>query len=145
MHKGRRQVLEGLVSSPKCYCSPCRWVFGGGVNFREQIFGATFRFFARFKHFPFLLSYPKDDLPWLGGTNPYPLAPTITPLLSSLFGGGPGGNSTGPGRKIVLVRNMKEILNKEIVGEEEVSARKENFNFDRCSIKFISSRLLLSE
>lgn len=37
-----------------------------------------------------------NELPALGGTNPYPLAPTTTPLLSALLGGGPGGNNTGP-------------------------------------------------
>lgn len=40
-----------------------------------------------------------NELPALGGTNPYPLAPTITPLVSAEFGGGPGGNNTGPVRK----------------------------------------------
>jgi len=35
-------------------------------------------------------------LPAPGGTNPYPLAPTMTPLVSAVLGGGPGGNNTGP-------------------------------------------------
>jgi len=39
------------------------------------------------------------ELPALGGTNPYPLAPTMTPLVSALLGGGPGGNNTGPTKK----------------------------------------------
>lgn len=39
------------------------------------------------------------ELPAEGGTNPYPLAPTMTPLLSAELGGGPGGNNTGPTEK----------------------------------------------
>ena len=35
-------------------------------------------------------------LPELGGTKPYPLAPTITPLVSTLSGGGFDGKTTGP-------------------------------------------------
>lgn len=37
-----------------------------------------------------------NDLPVFGGTNPYPLAPTITPLVSARFGSGPGGKRIGP-------------------------------------------------
>lgn len=37
-----------------------------------------------------------NELPALGGTNPYPLAPTTTPLVSAELGGGPGGNNIGP-------------------------------------------------
>lgn len=40
-----------------------------------------------------------NELPALGGTNPYPLAPTTTPLVSAVLGGGPGGNNTGPVRE----------------------------------------------
>lgn len=39
------------------------------------------------------------ELPAEGGTNPYPLAPTMTPLESAELGGGPGGNNTGPTEK----------------------------------------------
>jgi hypothetical protein len=45
-----------------------------------------------------------NELPALGGTNPYPLAPTTTPLLSALLGGGPGGNNTGPMKKETHVK-----------------------------------------
>lgn len=52
----------------------------------------------------------RTHLPELGGTNPYPLAPTITPLVSALFGGGPGGNSTGPEAQIFFVRCFVDVF-----------------------------------
>lgn len=45
-------------------------------------------------------------LPAEGGTNPYPLAPTMTPLLSAVLGGGPGGNNTGPTEKKIICVNI---------------------------------------
>lgn len=41
---------------------------------------------------------PAIPLPELGGTNPNPLAPTMTPLVSPPLSGGPIGNRTGPGK-----------------------------------------------
>lgn len=41
---------------------------------------------------------PAIPLPELGGTNPNPLAPTMTPLVSALFCAGPAGNKTGPAK-----------------------------------------------
>lgn len=38
-----------------------------------------------------------------GGTNPYPEAPTTTPLDSSTASGGDGGNTTGPATIYMIV------------------------------------------
>lgn len=42
----------------------------------------------------------------LGGTNPYPEAPTTTPLVSPLSGGA-GGNTTGPGFSLGSLADCK--------------------------------------
>lgn len=104
--------MLGVSFTPKSYCSP-RGVFGEDLNFKSRL--VAILCFCVTKAVSFSLQNPIDDLPWLGGTNPYPLAPTITPLVSALFGGGPGGNSTGPERKIILVKNFESSCKLSII------------------------------
>lgn len=47
-----------------------------------------------------------NELPAVGGTNPYPLAPTMTPLVSAVLGGGPAGNNTGPTKRKPYALNV---------------------------------------
>lgn len=47
-----------------------------------------------------------NELPAVGGTNPYPLAPTMTPLVSAELGAGPGGNNIGPMERKLYTLNI---------------------------------------
>lgn len=51
-----------------------------------------------------------NELPELGGTNPYPLAPTTTPLVSAVLGGGPGGNNTGPTKGETRIKTKRILV-----------------------------------